>query len=44
MSDVVLTTDDNVELSSAALEGKVIKVSDEFFAAAHHLLLVEVSV
>lgn len=31
------------ELSSAALEGKVIKVSDEFFAAAHHLLLVEPS-
>ncbi|KAL4080245.1 galactose-binding domain-like protein [Scleroderma yunnanense] len=29
------------ELSSIALGGKIIKVSDEFFAAAHHLLLVE---
>lgn len=44
MSDVVLKTGDNAELSSVALGGKVIKVSDEFFAAAYHLLLVEVSV
>ncbi|KAG9316251.1 galactose-binding domain-like protein [Chiua virens] len=29
------------ELSSAALGGKVVNVSDEFFAAAFHLLLVE---
>ncbi|KIK80872.1 hypothetical protein PAXRUDRAFT_214916 [Paxillus rubicundulus Ve08.2h10] len=29
------------ELSSVALGGKVVKVSDEFFAAAYHLLLVE---
>jgi len=30
------------ELSSVALGGKVISVSDEFFAEAYHLLLVEV--
>ena len=32
-----------LELSSVALGGKVVNVSDEFFAAAFHLLLVEVS-
>ena len=32
-----------VELSSVALGGKIVNVSDEFFAAAFHLLLVEVS-
>jgi allantoicase len=30
------------ELSSVALGGKIISVSDEFFAKAYHLLLVEV--
>ena len=29
-------------MSSAALGGKVTSVSDDFFAGAHHLLLVEV--
>lgn len=33
----------NPELSSVALGGKVVKVSDEFFAEAFHLLEVEVS-
>lgn len=32
-----------LELSSVALGGKIVKVSDEFFAEAFHLLLVEVS-
>lgn len=32
-----------LELSSVALGGKIVNVSDEFFAAACHLLLVEVS-
>ena len=32
-----------IELSSVALGGRVIAVSDEFFAEAFHLLLVEVS-
>ncbi|KAF8637971.1 hypothetical protein AX16_010603 [Volvariella volvacea WC 439] len=32
---------DTTELSSVAIGGKIIEVSDEFFAAAHHLLLVE---
>jgi allantoicase len=31
------------ELSSVALGGKVVSVSDEFFAEAFHLILVEVS-
>jgi allantoicase len=31
----------NTELSSVALGGKVVKVSDEFFAEAFHLLEVE---
>ena len=31
------------ELSSVALGGRVISVSDDFFAGAFHLLLVEVS-
>jgi allantoicase len=33
----------DLELSSVALGGKVVKVSDEFFAEAFHLLEVEVS-
>jgi len=32
------------ELSSIALGGRVTSVSDEFFAEAHHLLLVEVRI
>lgn len=31
------------ELSSVALDGRIVAVSDEFFAEAFHLLLVEVS-
>jgi hypothetical protein len=31
------------ELSSVALGGKIVSVSDEFFAEAFHLILVEVS-
>jgi len=31
------------ELSSVALGGRIVAVSDEFFAEAFHLLLVEVS-
>ena len=31
------------ELSSIALGGKIVSVSDEFFAEAFHLILVEVS-
>ena len=31
------------ELSSVALDGRIVAVSDEFFAEAYHLLLVEVS-
>ncbi|TFK54159.1 allantoicase [Heliocybe sulcata] len=30
-----------IELSSVALGGRIVSVSDEFFAEAHHLLLVE---
>ena len=33
-----------LELSSVALGGQICSVSDEFFAEAHHLLLVEVSI
>lgn len=33
----------NLELSSVALGAKVVKVSDEFFAEAFHLLKVDVS-
>jgi hypothetical protein len=33
-----------VEISSVALGGKVTSVSDEFFAKAFHLLLVEASI
>ncbi len=33
----------NAELSSVALGGSICSVSDEFFAEANHLLLVEVS-
>ena len=32
------------ELSSIALGGRVVSVSDEFFAEAYHLLLVEVRI
>lgn len=32
-----------IELSSVALGGRIVAVSDEFFAEAFHLLLVEVS-
>lgn len=31
------------ELSSVAVDGRIVAVSDEFFAEAFHLLLVEVS-
>jgi len=31
-----------IELSSIALGGQICSFSDEFFAEAHHLLLVEV--
>lgn len=31
------------ELSSVAIGGRIVEVSDEFFAEAFHLLLVEVS-
>ena len=36
-------TSSTKELSSIALGGKVVSVSDEFFAEAFHLILVEVS-
>ena len=32
-----------IEISSVALGGRVLSVSDDFFAEAYHLLLVEVS-
>jgi hypothetical protein len=36
-------TDRLAEISSVALGGRVLSVSDDFFAEAYHLLLVEVS-
>jgi len=32
----------NVELSSVAIGGRIVSVSDEFFAEAYHLIEVEV--
>ncbi|KAI6121399.1 galactose-binding domain-like protein [Pisolithus sp. B1] len=41
MSDLPNEPRPVAELSSVALGGKIVKVSDEFFAEAYHLLLVE---
>jgi allantoicase len=43
LDDRYLRSDHCQELSSVTLGGKVISVSDEFFAEAFHLILVEVS-
>jgi allantoicase len=40
---LVVITLSFAELSSVALDGRIVSVSDEFFAEAFHLLLVEVS-